>query len=241
MLEHPQQGSDTGVARATAFPDAASCDESTQDVLNSLLAAEQVALTLYFTALTTPAIVRHPYLAGTAGTLQQVASNGNRVNVANMLAALDQERQHAQLLVRSGARSSYTHVYFPAGAFAQLGYTRTPYTFLWVLDHVETALVGAYLAAARHFAFHHMAGMAQLVARILGTEGQHRAMGRMVSGDAPANNIALEVQSFGCVSEVATVLQPYLTGRGFPAGASPALQIPAAAAVARVAGMHPSR
>lgn len=241
MPEYQQQGNSPGVAWVVGSPSAASCDESTQDILNSLLMAEQVALTLYFTALTTPAIVSHPYLAGASGDLQQVASNGNRVNAANILAALDQERQHTQLLARTGARSAHTRVYFPAGTFAGLGYTRSPYTFLWVLDHIETALVGAYLAAAQHFAFHHMAGMAQFAARVLGTEAQHRALGRMVSGDAPANNVALEVQSFGCVSEVDRVLQPYLTGSGFPRGATPAFGIPAGAAVAQVVGAHRSR
>lgn len=239
-MAEPVYGSSTGgAARAAAIPGTA-CGETTQDILNSLLITEQVALTLYYAGLTTPAIVSHPYLAGASGNLRQVASNGNRVNMANMLAALDQEQQHIQLLARAGARSAHSRVYFPDGTFAGLGYTRSPYTFLWVLDHIETALVGAYLAAAQHFAFRLMAGMAQFAARILGTEGQHRAMGRMVSGDAPANNVALEVQSFNCVGDVAAVLQPYLTGHGFPHGATPAVAIPSAAAVARLAGAHHS-
>jgi hypothetical protein len=119
-----------------------------------------------------------------------------------MQAALDQERQHAAILVQIGARSPYTHLYFPASTFARLGYTRTAGTFLWVLDHVETALVGGYLAIIHALGLHQQAGLVQLAARILGTEAQHRVLGRVVAGDWPANNLGLEVNSFACASGI---------------------------------------
>ena len=205
---------------------ASACNESVHAIVSQLLIAEQLAMTLYFTALTTHAVVSHPYLAGVSGDPHQVASNGNPVNVASMQAALDQERQHAALLVARGATSPYRHYYFPAKTFAQLGYTRDADTFLWVLDHIETALVGAYLAALTQFSQHQRTDLALTAARILGTEAQHRVLGRMVAGDAPSDNLALEVVSFSCVGQLGTVLRPYITGSGRPAGATRAISVP---------------
>ena len=197
-------------------------------------------MTLYFTALTTRAVVSHPYLAGDSGDPNRVASNGNPVNVASMQAALDQERQHAALLGRMGATSASAHYYFPASTFTRLGYTRDAGTFLWVVDQIETALIGAYLAAIRHFSLHLSPDLTQLASRILGTEAQHRVMGRMLAGDAPANNMGLEVDSFTCVGDAAAIFEPYVTGSGFAGGATSAVPLPASGALHRVIGQHTS-
>lgn len=104
-------------------------------------------MALYYTALITRAVVGHPYLAGTSADPNHVASNGSRVNVACLQAARDQERQHAAILIQHGAgsvsfKSISLQFYFPAATFAGLGYTSLPHTFLGVLDHLETTVIG---------------------------------------------------------------------------------------------------
>ncbi len=216
------------------------CSESVQEVLSILITAEQVAITLYYTGLTTRAIVSHPYLAGSSADPNHVASNGNPLNVACFQAALDQERTHAALLAQQGGTPKYNQFYYPALTFQNLGYTRTVDTFLWVLDHVETALIGAYLAAVNRFALLGNGDLAVLCSRMLGPECQHRAIGRVVAQDRPANNVGLEVASFSCVSEVQHYLNPYLSGIGFAGGATPPIVLPSTAAMTAVIGKNKS-
>jgi hypothetical protein len=239
-----------GNYRATALRDsrarvaangAVACAETVAETLSGLLLAEHLAMTLYYTALTTPAVASHPYLAGTSGDVNNVASNGNAVNVANFQAALDQEYQHARTLVRLGASSRVSRFFFPKSTFAGLGYTRDANTFLWVLDHVETALVGAYLAAVQQFSLSQQPDLAVVAARILGTEAQHRALGRLVSGDTPANNMALEVVSFYCPDDVTSVLQPYLEKSAFTDGSTGPMPLPAPESVNKVVGKYHSK
>lgn len=221
-----------------AAHEALACAETVAETLSSLLLAEHLALTLYHTALTTPAVVGHPYLAGASANANDVASDGNPVNVANFQAALNQEYQHARMLVRFGASSRQSRFFFPKKTFAGLGYTRKANTFLWVLDHVETALIGAYLAAVQQFALSGHPDLALVAARILGTESQHRALGRLVSGDIPANNMALEVASFYCPDDVAIALQPYLVKSGFTSGSTAAMPIPTSRALSSAIGKY---
>lgn len=218
-----------------------SCTEDPQSVLSTLLVAERISMTLYYTALTSRAVISHPYLAGATGDPNHVARNGNGVNVANLQAALYQEQQHAALLQAHGASSAHRRFFFPAPAFTVLGYTSQPGSFLWVMDHLETYAVGACLAAVRRFGALGDAGIAQLMARLAASESQHRVIGRVIAGESPANNVALEVTSYVCVSELLTALRPYLTGSGFPAGASPAIPLPSPAQIAAVVGPHQSR
>src|SRR5579884_1368343 len=92
-------------ARAAASPRPAGCREGVQEILNLSLAIEHVATTFYYTGLTSRAILRDPHVAGASANPNAVAANGNRVNVANLQAALDQEQKHAAILVNAGARS----------------------------------------------------------------------------------------------------------------------------------------
>ena len=96
------------------------------------------------------------------------------------------------------------------------------------------------MAAIRRFGALERIDLAVLAARILGVECEHRALYRVVAGDTPANNLTLEVNSFGAVGEVERVLQPYLTGKGFPSGATRAITLPSDAEIARVVGTHSS-
>jgi len=232
-------------ARATAATaatlDAAGCGESVQDILNAALIAERLATTFYYTGLTTKAIARDPKVAGYAANPNAVSRNGNPVNVAYLQAALDQENRHAQLLSNAGATAPHKEFYFPASAFKRLGYTSHMGTFLWTVDHLETAFIGAYLAAIERLGALGRDDLALLVTRFLGVECEHRALYRVIAGDDPADNVTLEVASFACVSDVTRVLTPFLTGQGFPSGSTTAIPLPEPARIAHVVGKNRSR
>ena len=234
------------VSRPGAARAAAPCTTGIKAILESLLAAERASMALYYTALTTRAVVGHPYLAGTSADPNHVASNGSRVNVACLQAALDQERQHAAILTQHGAgavapKSIPLQFYFPATTFASLGYTSLPHTFLGVLDHLETTVIGLYLSAISRFAVAKRADLALLATRMLGPECQHRAIGRVIAGDTPANNMALQVGQFSCPDDAAAAFSRYLTGHGFDTEATAPISLPQDAAITAIIGKNSSR
>jgi len=222
----------------SASAETALCGDSVQDIINAALVAEQLATTIYYIGLTSPAILRSNKIAGSSANPNAVGRNGNPGNVAYLQAALDQEQKHAQILADAGAVSPFTHFYFPASAVEELGYTSHAGTYLWALDHLETAFIGAYIAAVRRFGALGRVDLAALAMRILAVECQHRALYRVIAGDDPADNVTLEVADFACVADAGAVLQPYLTGRGFQGSHSPAvpIRIPSSAQTAGVIG-----
>jgi len=230
-----------GAAAQVARPVATTtCKESVQDILNLALTAELLSTTLYYGGLTSRAVMSDRRTAGSRGDPDAVAANGSAQNVAYLRAALDQESKHARMLRRLGAKASFDHFYFPLSTFAKLGYTSHVGTFLWVLDHVETASIGAYLAAIQRFDQLGQVDLAVLAMRILGVECEHRALYRTVADDEPANNVTIEVASFNCVRDVAAYLEPYLTGKGFPHEVGKSRPVPAQARITRVVGRFTS-
>lgn len=235
-LAGPAQIADgTDLSGATA-----SCGESLSFILNLAYAAEHCAMTLYYTALTSPALLYNPKLAGASGNLEAVAPDGNAQNCANLQAALDQERIHANILAGIGATSPYGHFFFPASAFQNVGYTSEVGSFLWLLDRLETAVIAGYLTAIRNLGTLGRPDIAAMCARNLAVECEHRALYRMIAEDDPADNMTVPVAEFPCLSDAVVFFEPYLTGRGFPSGvvATPAFPIPTTAQVARVVGRH---
>jgi len=225
---------------AAQFSAEAPCGESVREIINTALTAERLATTFYYAGLTTHALVANKKVAGSSANPNAVASDGDPENVAYLQAALDQERQHASLFRHLGATSPYRYFYFPAATFERLGYTNHKGTYLWVLDHLETAFIGTYLAAMKRFAALGHADLAVLAARIMGVECQHRALYRVISEDDPADNVTLEVAEFSCASDAATILKPFLTGKGFPGGATHAVPLPTPAQTARAIGPNTS-
>ncbi len=224
---------------AVELPAAAACNESVQDLVDTALVAERLAVTFYHAGLSERAILRDKRIAGSSANPNAVARDGDPGNVAYLQAALDQEDKHAHLLQGLGARTAHARFYFPAATFEELGYTTHPGTFLWVLDHLETAFIGAYLAAAARFDVLGRGDLALLAMRILGVESEHRALYRVIAGDEPANNVTVEVSSFACVGDVATALRPFLTGEGLPGGGV-ARALPTQAQIARAVGRNKS-
>src|ERR671935_1907836 len=110
---------DAAVARtATAL-----CTDTVQSILNTALAAERIAATLYYAALTTPAVMRSSALAGRSGNPNDpgLPPGGHPQHVRFLQAALDAELKHAALLSAAGAQSTYTPFYFPPAPFQPTG------------------------------------------------------------------------------------------------------------------------
>lgn len=227
---------------AATPPKQATCDESAQDVLTVAYTIELAATTFYYTGLTSKGVMANVQLAGSSGNPNAVAHNGNRANVANLQAALDQEHKHALILANLGATSPYTRFHFPAAAFEQMGYTSTAGTFLWTLDHLETACIAVYLAALQRFGELRRPDLAVLCVRNLAIECEHRALYRVIAHDDPADNITLPVTAFHCVSHAFGFFDPYLTGRGFPASVTDtkAFALPTVSELAGVIGENRS-
>lgn len=219
-------------------PEATTCKETVQDVLNTTLTFERLAMTFYHTALTSAAILGSGRGSHAADTLNSSRIGGAR-SVAHLQTALDQESQHAQFLMDYGATTQHTSFYFPDAAFAGVGYTSHSGTFLWSLDQLETAFIGVYLAAVIRLGAIGHGDLAVTMGRILGTECEHRALGRVIAGDDPVNNVTLEVSSFACVGNATTTLNPYLTGVGFK-GATRRIAVPSQSDIARLVGSNVS-
>src|SRR5437764_11444717 len=85
------------------------------------LVYERLAITLYYTALTTPAVMRDRRLAGPSGDPRDpgLPPGGNPANVRILQAALDAEVKHAAALAQARVASPSTHFYLPASTFRQ--------------------------------------------------------------------------------------------------------------------------
>lgn len=199
-------------------------------------------MALYYTALTSPALLRSPLLAGSSGNLEDVGVDGSAQNCANLQAALDQEQKHARILAGLGATSPYTRFYFPAITFQHMGYISLPGTFLWALDHLETAAIAGYLTAVKQLGLQGRPDLAAMCVRNLAVECEHRALYRVIARDDPANNVTVPATEFPCLADAATFFAPYATGQGFPAEAGPvqAYDIPEPTRVGQVVGPYRS-
>ena len=239
-----------GLALAGAAPESAAadivpgnCTDTLFTIIDTALMAERLAATLYYTALTTPAVMRDHRLGGryTDPNAFRQYPSGNFHHIRYMQAALDAETKHATLLVEVGARSSVEQFYFPATAFTRLGTPAEPESLLGVLETLETAFVDAYAVAVSQFLRLGQRSLAETMARIMGVEAEHRALVRAIGGATPANNVTLERVPYACMSDVGVALQPFVTGHGFRGGATRAMSVPTAAQAARIVGPYGTR
>jgi len=194
--------------RAESDPSDNLSKDTVVEIFTAALIAEDLATTFYYNALAGP-VIMDPNLAGPGGSATNVTSGGNLGNVEYFRAALSQEIAHADLLRALIGGKGPTHdpfktFYYPAGAFEAIG------TFTAVLDALESAFIGAYLAATLEFAqmaadtksgvatykdykgdiysSRELEYFAQVAASIMGIEAGHRVLGRVVSNSNPANN-----------------------------------------------------
>jgi Ferritin-like domain len=206
------------------------------EVFTAALIAEDLATTFYYNGLIGE-VIMDPNLAGTGGTANSVASNGNLGNVQYVQAALSEEIAHANLLRtliggKSASGDPVQTFYLPNGIFDTLG------PFLATLNALENAFIGAYLNATIEFA--EMAAdtraggprqksasgtwfssrdleyFAQVAASIMGVEAEHRVLGRVIGNENPANQLNYE-QTDGLSSvyngahSAVVALTPFLT------------------------------
>jgi hypothetical protein len=230
-------------ASVTWAPDAFAAGprpDTVSSILATLLLTERLATTFYYTGLTSPGVMGNPQLGGSSTNALDpgLPPNGNPSHVRYLQAALDAESKHAALLAQAGATSPHTHFYFPRTTFTQMGSSTDPQTFLGVLDQLETAAVGAYIAAVGALTRLGRVELVGLTAGIAGIEAEHRMLGRLLAGLTPANNLTLEQEPFACVSDAAPVLQPFLTGRGFAQGAIGPLALPTPAQTTHLVGKY---
>lgn len=205
----------TGLSKAYA---AGPGSDTTQDILNAALTAEQLATSFYYYGL----------LAAQLGDLPAV-QDPNNLNYFQ--AALWQEYQHVLLFTSVGAVSlagPAPKFYFPTNAFEH------DRKFFAILDALETAFIGAYTAAIGEWAGDSAAAvssvgsftapqLAKVAAQILGTEAEHRALGRVAANQNPPNNLILEAAPFTQVGSPVNAagtavgaLLPFVTGgKGF--------------------------
>ncbi len=240
-----------GLAFAGAAPESAAaadivpgnCTDTSSTIVDTVLTAERLAATFYYTALTTPAVMRDHRLGGRYidPNAFRPRPSGNAHHVRYVQAALDAETKHAALLGEVGARSSVEHFYFPAAAFTRLGTLAEPESLLGVVETLETAFVDAYAVAVSQFLQMGHGPLAGTMARIMGVEAEHRALGRAIAGVTPANDVTLERVPYACVSDVGSALRPFITGQGFRGGATRAIPVPTAAQVARIVGAYGTR
>lgn len=176
-------------------PAFAATGESTTEIINYALTAEQLATTFYYTALQN------------ASTLPMTNNQDNQPYVR---AALDEENYHVQLLSNAGAISvagNSPQFYFPSGTFAN------DTTFVAVLEALETAFIEAYLAGIYQFASDGRNDLAVLAGQIMGIEAEHRVLGRVILNKSVPNNLSLEQAppSGSTVANVAQALVPFLS------------------------------
>jgi hypothetical protein len=185
----------------------ASSADTTQGILNAAVTAEQIATVLYYEAIAGP-------------NAPQLGPVHNNNNLNYFQAALWQEYQHIQLLSQRGGTSltgsAAPMIYFPNDAFTNSA------SFLSLLDTLENAFIGAYLAAVSYWASQSLPGFAEDAAQIMGIEAEHRALGRVTSGSNPPNNLIVEAAPFSTVSQAVPALLPFVqagsgyTGYTFP-------------------------
>ncbi len=197
-----------GCGMGSKMVSAANMTDTAADILTAALIAESLAITTYYTALSSTGVITDSNLAGAGGTATNVSATGNAINVAYLQGALLEEVSHAQLL-RSllglptdgsgdGAAGVPQTFYYPTGTFSTLQ------GFMPVLVALETAFVGAYMTAVEEFASMAagyngfsatqsnpaMAGSnlsqadlilyAKVASSILGVEAEHRALARAI-------------------------------------------------------------
>ena len=186
--------------------------DTVQMIFTAALIAEDLATTFYYQGLLGD-VIQDPRLAGPEGSATNVSLLGSPGNVGYLRAALAEEISHADLMRQLIGRADVAAdpvqtFYFPEGSFDNLA------TFLSTLDALESAFVGAYLAAVRQLAAMaarlppqdgpqldpagnayssaQLTFFAEVSASILGVEAEHRALGRAIGQSIPANNLCYE-------------------------------------------------
>jgi hypothetical protein len=198
---------------------AAATTDTAAQILTAALIAESLAITTYYTALTSSGVITDSNLAGPGGSALNVTT-GSQINVAYLQGALLEEVAHAQLLrsllglPTNGSGDAAAGIpqtfYYPTGTFSTLA------GFVPILVALETAFIGAYMTAVEEFssmaaAYNGFSATqtdpssaskanlpqsslilyAKVASAILGVEAEHRALVRGIP------NVTIAAPNFG--------------------------------------------
>ena len=166
---------------------AAEGGDDVQTILNLAATAETLAVTHYYSALTTRTF--------------DLAED----DVVYLKYALDAEQQHLDFLNANGGKALTQQFFVPASLLSDAG------LFVQVTTQAETAFVGAYLAATRRFADLGNPRLAATAAQVACVEAQHLALARDIGGLVP-NDISLALPVYFNVSDAVPTLAPFLKG-----------------------------
>lgn len=199
-----------GIAPTALFADTpiTTAVDTPKEIFTAALVAEDLAITFYYNVLI-GRVIQDANLSGPGGTATHVQPSGSVSNVAYIRAAITEEVTHANLFrtllgIKSPAMDPYQTFYFPTETFYNLGH------FVGMLQALESAFIGAYMAAIQQFALRAAGGpqtldgvlyqpsdfayFAKIASSILGVESEHRALGRAISPNLiPANQLNYEI------------------------------------------------
>ena len=133
-------------------------------IVTAATTAEALATTMYTNIIASP--------------LYSTGLNGNANDQAYLVAGLQQELDHYNLLVSAGGATLATTFYFPVGMFGSG--TANYQTTLNTLVTLEDAFIAAYLIGIRDLS---AASLRVLAGQIMGVESEHRVFGRVVATD----------------------------------------------------------
>jgi hypothetical protein len=203
-----------------AFPRSAGAEatpESVQDILNTALTAEHLAVTVLTAAVNNAA---------------QLQLTGLLLAVTQ--AALAEEVYHAQFLESNGAHPITDTFTVPNPKILT-----DQNTFLHTLaDTAEPLFIAAYMAAVREFTMLKQPVLAKYACQIGATEAEHRAIvraGLVLTGDAsgdPPNNKGFETNLLASVGDAAK----QLVSAGFIGGTGQQVTFPGLAVGLQAAG-----
>lgn len=182
----------------------AQSDETIQQIIDVAVTAEAMAVTLIGGAVDS---------AMMGGYNQEIPG----IVVDILQAARAEEQFHYEYLVEAGAVPLTTTFTIPDTALL------SDYTTLFsTVVALDTAFVGAYMAAARRFAELGQPELVKVAYQIAGVEAEHRVLANYALGTRPANDFAFYPSMFNHVSEAAQAL----IDLGFIGGTGPQVMYP---------------
>ena len=190
-----------GAVRSMA--EAASMSEGVADIMNIIVTAEALAVTLLGAAI-----------QGAAGYTNPDGSKGLAAPfLAVLKAAQSAEQAHYLYLTRAGAKALTLTFNIPDPKIA----TDTVALFK-TIEMLETAFTAAYVAAAREFAAMKKSDLVRVALQTGGVEAEHRALARLALGEALPHNVTFEKAAFKDVGEAAAALKKlgFIGGTGTP-------------------------
>jgi hypothetical protein len=131
----------------------------------------------------------------------------NGWNFDSLRAVAYEEQVHRNFFIANGGKPATTTFSFPAGekTFDDLD------TFIETQQQLELVFDSAFLLAVKVFAQIGNPALAQIAAQIACVEEGHRVLGRILLGDAPAENNIFQPVFFSALSQIV----PTVTAAGY--------------------------